>query len=801
MFRSRQERQVLGLDPGSTTTLHNIAGDEDEDLYSFDKRPVTTSYGRAAWTSAGRTSAGQPGQTSYGGRVATAFRSAGDGDARPMTSMRAAGYTSRGRAGMAAGQAFDPFNQAARTASASGGGYHKLEETPEEQIRKLEQKVTALVEESAIAASEGNLSVALERAKDAGKKERQLSRHREQLELADQMNLDLTYCVLFNLANQYEANQMYQEALNTYSVIVKNKMFNQSGRLRVNMGNIYFAQKKYTQAIKMYRMALDQVSGSNREIRLRIMRNIGIAFIRMGQFQDAITSFEAIMEGSPDFHAGFNLILCYFALGDKERMKRGLQRLTSIRPVAVEQNDDFGSPNTTSEPIEDRDLFNEDELRAVARKKQHQAERFILLASKLIAPTIEGTVPAGYDWIVEMIKASPHAAIASDIEIAKALQFLKAKDFNKAVDTLKAFEKTDQKMMATAATNLSFLYFLDGDLKQAERYADAAISADRYNAKAHTNRGNCAYVRGDYDKARQYYQEAVSVDAVCTEAMYNLGLANKQSGRFSEALQWFEKLYSMLRNSAEVIYQIADICEKQGNIRQAMEWLNILISVVPTDPGVLARLGKICVRDGDKTQAFQYYSESYRYFPSNMDTIAWLGAYYVECEMYEQAIQFFERGVMIQPQEVKWQLMIASCHRRIGNYQQSLETYKRIHEKFPENVECLRFLVRICTDLGMKEVHEYAERLSRAERAKDREAEAAAIMGNKQGDVNDGAGSGVSRASLRSTGTDTPSKPPLSQSMLPAEKIDPNPTRRPQTARQPKMDDDWHEDVGNLLPE
>lgn len=155
--------------------------------------------------------------------------------------------------------------------------------------------------------------------------------------------------------------------------------------------------------------------------------------------------------------------------------------------------------------------------------------------------------------------------------------------------------------------------------------------------------------------------------------------------------------------------------EKMGNIQMAKEWYNILISVVPTDPGVLARLGEMFARSNDKTQAFQYFSESYRYFPSNMDVISWLGAYYVDCEVYEQAVQFFERAAIIQPQEVKWQLMIASCYRRSGNYQQSFETYKRIHEKFPDNVECLRFLVRICTDLGMKEVHEYVNKLSRAE--------------------------------------------------------------------------------------
>lgn len=172
-------------------------------------------------------------RTSYGG-LAT---SSGN---RPLTSVKAAGYLSRSRPQQ--GQvSFDPFNQNARSTP------EKIEQQPEEIIKNLERKVNFLIEESTVAASEGNLRLALEKAKDAGKKERQISKQREQLNIVDQINLDLTYCVLFNLANQYHANKMYQEALNSYAVIVKNKLFNQSGRLRVNMGNIYFEQQKFSQ--------------------------------------------------------------------------------------------------------------------------------------------------------------------------------------------------------------------------------------------------------------------------------------------------------------------------------------------------------------------------------------------------------------------------------------------------------------------------------------------------------------------------------------------------------------------------
>ncbi len=77
-----------------------------------------------------------------------------------------------------------------------------------------------------------------------------------------------------------------------------------AGRLRVNMGNIYVEQRKYPQAIKMYRMALDQIGENHKIVRLRIMRNIGLVFVRMGQYADAITSLEHVMEEAPDFKTG-----------------------------------------------------------------------------------------------------------------------------------------------------------------------------------------------------------------------------------------------------------------------------------------------------------------------------------------------------------------------------------------------------------------------------------------------------------------------------------------------------------------
>ena len=55
-----------------------------------------------------------------------------------------------------------------------------------------------------------------------------------------------------------------------------------AGRIRVNMGNIYFNQQKYPAAIKMYKMALDIIPSTSKEMRFKINKNIGHAYVKLG---------------------------------------------------------------------------------------------------------------------------------------------------------------------------------------------------------------------------------------------------------------------------------------------------------------------------------------------------------------------------------------------------------------------------------------------------------------------------------------------------------------------------------------
>ncbi|XP_024356907.1 uncharacterized protein [Physcomitrium patens] len=556
---------------------------------------------------------------------------------RPMTAIRAAGYSSRG-------SKFDPMNQGAPISTS--GSQKKEEANPEYQCREIERAVNQLLEASAAAGLAGDFQTALQKAKEAGKKDRALCRTREQAGLADQMNMELTFAVCFNLGYQYQCGGLQSEALNTYTQIMKNK-------------------------------------------------------------QDAVQAFELVMENKVDHQTTYNLIVCYYVLENTEQMKNCFTKMLLVKYYDSDSDDENDDENS---------VLRNNELREELRTKQNQALKYISTAARLIAPVLYHNFVEGYDWVVEGLKDQQYAALANEMELEKAIQHLHRRDFTQAIVLLKDFEKKEKDLKARAATNLSFLYFLEGDISNAEKHAEVAVKTNRYNAQALVNQGNCLYSRGRVEEAKAVYQEAAEVELDCVEAVYNLGLCHKRLGALGDALSTFKKLSNSIPNSIEVLFQVGDVNGLMGNIKQAIKCLEIVNTRTMHDPGVLAMLGRLHAKCDDEPKALYYYSESHRVYPANMDITSWLGAYYVKNEVYEKAMPFFDLASKLQPTEIKWQLMVASCHRRTGAHTEALAKYKAILSKHPDNTECLRYLLHMCTGLGRRdEVRTYEAQLRKAE--------------------------------------------------------------------------------------
>ena len=541
-----------------------------------------------------------------------------------------------------------------------------------EMIKQLEDEINTLLEETILLKREGKVTEALHKAQEAVKKEQIMRK-------CDNSKEELLFPTLFNLGAAYEANGMPEKAIKTYYVFLKKQRGHAlSGQLRITMGNVYYGLHDYSSAIKCYEMALDQLTNDEQTIRSKVKRNIGNSFFRSGKLLQAMKHYEEVVNSTPDsdYQACYNLFLCRYAMGDKDRMKNDFTLLVDIRANVIDVDDDLAS-QALSAPIDDEDdLSKEDEQ--------------LLVAAKLVTQTPDGTAdPDLYDWVIGVLDEENMDHIVNLLELEKGNKLLKRKEINAATNILEGLQQKDDKVRAASTANLSCLSFLGGDSTKASEYADIALEADRYSGKALVNKGNCFFIEGDFVSAKEMYLEAIGVENDCFQAIFNLGLVNVQLGLAEEAIQAFEELHRLTPNNPEVIYQIADIYDLQGRSAEAIRWFSVLMARVPNDPNVLSRLSQLHLHTSEDTQeALHYQLESFRNYPVDLDVLSWLGSHFVKNELFEKSIHFFRHAQLVQPNEVKWGMMTASALRRVDDDEGALREYEALYQRFPDNTEC-----------------------------------------------------------------------------------------------------------------
>jgi intraflagellar transport protein 88 len=518
--------------------------------------------------------------------------------------------------------------------SYSNDKFEEKELIPSEVARNIENQINALIDEAASLKKQGNNLEALDKAKAAAKKEESLRKYRKEYSLANEGQVELTFAVWFSVACCYEVNDLLDEVIKAYTFLTKQRQHPLSGRVRINLGNIHYAQHDYPSAIKMYKMALDTTFSDDKQSLANIRCNIGNAYFHQGHLRDAVKNFEESMIAHPNHQAGFNLLICHLALGDSEKCKMIFTQLIKIRSS-------------------DGSSVNEDGVGSMAFESEYDApyknavDRILLSAARLVAPFMSPTE------LGEILKDS-HENLALKMECEYAICLLKDNDIERAVKMMKSLEKKSPEMKVLVATNLSFVHFSEGDVTLASDYADIALDADRYNAKALVNKGNCLFVQEDYASAKDLYLEAIGVEADCAQAIFNLGLSNARLDLADEAIQAFEKLHSITPNNPVAIYHIADIYENQGQLQDAIKWFSVLIASHNSDSMILARLADLYSKIKDDAQQLHYHLESFRHFPTDLDVVARIGAWFVKEELFEKAIYFFQQAALVQPKEIKW---------------------------------------------------------------------------------------------------------------------------------------------------
>lgn len=141
----------------------------------------------------------------------------------------------------------------------------------------------------------------------------------------------------------------------------------------------------------MYNMALDSTNAQNKDMKLKIKKNVALALVKLKKFGKAIEVYQDIMNDTPDFETGFNLIVCLYALGEKEKMSTIFERLLMI-PIPGQEEEEQEDLLKLQGNNDDGKLNDNDPLKEYTKQKKQEAMRFISSAAKLVAPFVDENI-------------------------------------------------------------------------------------------------------------------------------------------------------------------------------------------------------------------------------------------------------------------------------------------------------------------------------------------------------------------------------------------------------------------------
>lgn len=553
--------------------------DYDDDCYNFDD--VVTTVGsirlsmddassslssgtRAATTAtaARRRGIGRPTTSAssvrrgIGSKRSVVSRGGGGGGSiaaprRPLTAKSRAGYSSSRSSSATGGRGGDGRSVAGSIVADTANATAAAVGDPDAEAKEMEDTIHHLLEGSTLLLHRGDLLEGLDKAKEAGKLERKLAKHRDVHSLSDDDGADdLMFGTWFQLALAYEKNSLDDEAMKAYDYLSKQKGLASSWKAQVNLGNAQYRRGEYDEAVRSYQMALDRIPpGVGQQMGFRVCRNLSNALLRLGRHRDATQTLEAAMSATvPECEAAFNLILCHIAKGDIDKAKVVFCKMLELPALRADSDDEDAAGNPT-----------DDDLRLELMRRQKVASDLVTNAARLIASSDDGDADC-IKWSINKVREAEVDSIGHVLEMEMAVQHLRSReDIDGAIKMLKSFGRKDKEGRAAASTNLAFVHLLEGNVNEALDQASLAVTTNRYDARALTNLGCCYYLQRDFDKARDCFMEAVGVDAGCVEAIYNLGLVSAELRDYDSAVQAFERVIQLVPNHIESLYWLSRI--------------------------------------------------------------------------------------------------------------------------------------------------------------------------------------------------------------------------------------------------
>jgi superkiller protein 3 len=445
-----------------------------------------------------------------------------------------------------------------------------------------------------------------------------------------------------------------------------------------NLGLIYERTGRYPLALEYYQKAVER--HSNPQDKAISFNNIGNVYYIQRQYEEAVKAYRQAIFFNPAYARPWNSLGdVYQAQGSEKGVVEAYLRAIELEPAFAWPYHNLG------------DFYKKKGAYAQAITYYRQAiERHPTGLDRALSPAgvpPRGDAPSISDALSRNGAPSRNGAASWNGlgDVYRALQ-----QYDQAIE---AYQKAIQLKNDEAWPyhNLAFVYKSLGHHQQAATLYQQAIERfkpDKHKAVAWNNLGNVYTALGRYEAAVEAYQEATRLNAAYALPWNSMGEVYNRMGQEEAALKAFQAAIQRDPDYLRAWSNLGDTFWKLDRVEETIKAYERAIALDPTYVWPYHNLGVVHEERADYESAIHYYQEAIeRHQNPEHKAILWdrIGNIYRLTGQLESAIETFRRSTGADPRYAAPWYSLGNIYAALEQDEEAIHAYRRAIELSPND--------------------------------------------------------------------------------------------------------------------
>ena len=232
-----------------------------------------------------------------------------------------------------------------------------------------------------------------------------------------------------------------------------------------------------------------------------------------------------------------------------------------------------------------------------------------------------------------------------------------------------------------ALSHLAHISLQQGKLEESSRFIDRALKVNPANPFAHGIRGEILFKEDNMGEAATVFEEVLNLKPDDIYAHSKLGVIYRKQGRIKEAMSILNRGLEINPENPSLHHALGDVYAQLGKDEEAIAEYQKAVDLDPEDEYAFRGLLSSKVKGRDTKSIISQLQKILK-IPSrrqNAHLHALLARYLKQEKQYEAAAAEFRKSVKLQPRSLYFQIQLAFCYSKLGQYPRVIELLEPIH--------------------------------------------------------------------------------------------------------------------------